>query len=168
MVVAKYSLRPGYETSLIKMYKAARLQHVDKYEGKRRTYAFNEIGQGSVISVATNARGNTITSDLCGQGTLRVFAVVIVLRGPDDTLWVACLRMKKRTTPRGCGMCVVGEDCVLIELSDAVRRAGAMHMCDEDCVPHPKKLDVKHSKTVLEKGMFVVWTRKDNYPPYMG
>ena len=168
MVVGKYRLRPGYETSLIKMYKAARLQHVDKYEEKRRSYAFNEIQQGSVISVATNAKGNTITSDLCGQGSLRVYAVVIVLRGPDDKLWVASLRMKKSNALYGSGMCLAGEDCVLIELSDAVRRAGAMHMCDENCIPHPKKLDVTHSNTVLGKGMYVLWTRKDNYPPYMG
>jgi len=168
LLLGKYNLRSGYETSVITMFKAARLVHVDQFEGKRRSYAFNEVSQGTVLSVATGAEGNIITKELCGTSSLRAYAVVILVRGPDSALWAICVPMEKKVTQIGRGCCIVQDGCALVELSDAVRRAGAVHVCDENCRADPKKLEMCHSKGVLDGGLYEVWTRKDNYPPYMG
>ena len=60
--------------------------------------------------------------------------------------------------------CVGGEDTVLVELGSGVRRVGAAHICDAQCRAPRGGATVLHSRSVLEKGRYELWSRKDGYP----
>ena len=49
-----------------------------------------------------------------------------------------------------------------------MRRAGAAHICDDQCVPHRRNLSVKHSAGVCDGGLYELWTREHGYPPHSG
>jgi len=163
-----YGLRAGYDTSLMTMYTVARLQHADIYEGlSSNSYSYNEITIGSVISCPHEQEKDIITTDLCGMGRLNKYAVAMIISGPDTKLWVTAVPMEQSSTSTR-GMVVVQDKCALVELSDSVRRAGACHICDNECRHHSSALEVEHSAGVLQGGIYNIWTRRDNFPPYMG
>ena len=163
-----YKLRAGYDTQLMRMYTVARLQHADVYEGVRgNSYSYNEVCVGSVISCPHKEGKDILPSGFCGEGRLNIYAVVMILCGPDDKLWVTAVPMEKSSNSTR-AMDVAQNKCALVELSSCVRRAGACHLCDSNCRHHPSKLEVEHSAGILQGGLYNIWTRRDNYPPYMG
>ena len=162
-----YGLRAGYETSSMTLYRSARYVHSNVYEGKRKSYVFNEIAEGRVVSCPTDCTRDVIKRDECGRGELRKYAVVVVVQGPDDKLWTVAVPLKKESGQRE-GMAIQQDACVLLELSSSVRRAGMCHVCTDSCTLHPRKLEVVHNGGILDGELYEVWTRENNYPPYMG
>ena len=43
------------------MYSTARLEHHDTYEGKRRGYNFNEVGENCVVTCVADEDGSMLT-----------------------------------------------------------------------------------------------------------
>ena len=62
---------------------------------------------------------------------------VVHRAGPDGTLWAMTMSMERAGTSMRDGMRFQAEAYAVVELSDRVRRAGATHVCDENCVAHP-------------------------------
>ena len=167
LLIGLYGLRHGYEGSQLQCYEAARRVTTDLYEGQRPTYLYNEVRSGSVVSVASRTVGDIVREEDSGTGTLRAYAVVSVMRGPDGKLWVISRPMRQVRGHEGLGMAASAEKCVVVELCKSVRRAGASHICDDGCKPDHQSLRVTHSKGVLDGGLYEIWTRKSSYPPHM-
>ena len=163
-----FRLRAGYETSSVTLYRSARYVHSNVYEGKRKAYVFNEIAEGRVVSCPTDSTDEIIQRDECGTGALRKYAVVVVVRGPDNKLWTVAVPLQKPYDEEGAAMRIQADAIVLLELSASVRRAGTCHVCNDSCTLHPRKLEVKHNGGILDGELYEVWTRENNYPPYMG
>ena len=167
MLVSLYGLRHGFEGTKLTCFEAARLVHFDTYEGQRNTYVYNEIRSGYVVSVPSLDALNILKEEDCGSGNMRAYAVVRVLRGPDGRLWTITMPMVEMKGREEVGMSASPEGCIVIELTKHVRRAGTSHICDDKCKPLERALGIKHSKEVLEGGVYEIWTRRDNYPPHM-
>ena len=165
-----YGMRAGYNSDAFSAYTAARLVHSDMYEGAgvRRTYMHNEVSYGSVVSCPTAFNGEVVVEEVCGGGLMRFYAVLCVMRGPDGKLWAIAMPMLRAQSSRGGGMRASLRDVSVVQLCEAVRRAGAAHICDEQCVPHRRQLHVTHSARVCDGGLYELWTREHGYPPYMG
>ena len=163
-----YNLRSGFESRSMSVFRAARLVHSDVYEGRRKTYKYNEIEKDCVVSCATAPAGWFVRADDIGGSSMRFYAVVAVVRGPDMKLWAITMPMASTGTDDGEGMRVEADGCTVVELADGVRRAGAAHVCDDACVPHRRGLQVKHSARVCDGGLYETWTREQGYPPHMG
>ena len=161
----KYRLRVGWGARETTQYRVARLQVRDKYEGTGNSYRYNEAEAGQVVSVVCNEGKEVIEHDDSPVGDLCFFAVYAIFQmSRDKTIWAVCRRMQSTSE----GRYRVGGDVVVIELGSGVRRAGAAHICDDNCVYRPRSMDVKHSKTVCAGGLYELWCRADGYPPYMG
>jgi len=163
-----YGLRAGFSSDALCVYSAARLVHLAKYEGPRRSYKHNEVRHGHVVSCPTDSVADVIPEESCGGGLMRFFSVLCVMRGPDGRLWTVGAQMMRGTSNNGDGMCASVRDFAVVQLGDAVRRAGAAHICDERCVPHRRELSVKHSAGVCDGGLYELWTRGHGYPPHYG
>ena len=168
IVAKEYGMRVGYSSESLQVFSAARLVHVDRYEGARRLYAHNQTTRGCILSCPTESEGDLIKEE-CGGRTMRFFCLEGVVRGPDGRLWAVTAPMTQALSSGTKRVMRADRDKVtVVLLTDAVRRAGAAHVCDERCVSHPRQLRVKHSAGVEEGGMYEVWTREDGYPPHMG
>ena len=163
-----YGLRAGYNSDAFSVYTAARLVHADRYEGARRVYMHNEITYGCVVSCPTGLDGEVVTEEACGGRSMRFYAVSCVMRGPDGKLWAIAMPMMRAHSSRGVGMRASLRDVSVVHLCEAVRRAGAAHVCDQRCAPHRRQLHVKHSAGVCDGELYELWTREHGYPPHLG
>jgi len=163
-----YNLRSGYNTTAVSEFRSARYVHSNIYGSKRNAYVFNEITEGTVVSCPTERTEDIVSRDDMGRGTLRKYAVVTVTSAPDDKLWAITVPMQDVNYEGEQGMKIRPNECVLLELSRSVRRAGTCHICNSSCKLHPRKLQVEHDEGILDGGLYEVWTRENNYPPYMG
>ena len=109
-----------------------------------------------------------VTDHDCGGSTLHFYCVHAVVRGTDGRVWSVAAPMKRAQCPLGRAFRVQCDRVTIVLLCDAVRRAGAVHICDDRCDPHRRHLRVKHSASVVEGGLYELWTRADGYPPHMG
>ena len=151
-LIALYRLRHGYESNHLHSFQAARLITLDEFEGQRTTYLYNEVRAGCVVTVASPSVPRILKHEDSGTGTLRAYAVVGVLRGPDDKLWVITMPMTQVHGHEGLGMAAATDRCVVIELGICVRRAGASHICDDGCKIDSHSVHISHSKGILEGG----------------
>ena len=101
-------------------------------------------------------------------GELHFFAVCKIFEiSRDKKLWAVCRPMRGKEM-FGRIEYSVGGNYVILELGCGVRRAGAAHICDEECHAPRGSQYVRHSRSVLCGGRYELWSRKDGYPPYMG
>ena len=150
------------------MFSAARLRISDRYEGRKRTYQQNEIKREGVLSCPTERAGDMVREKECGSDAVQVFDFWRVVRGPDGKLWAIVQPMEWADASVGEARRIQAGCSAVVELTDRIRRAGAVHMCDGDCVAHPRYLEMKQSAGVCDGGLYEVWTRKNGYPPHMG
>ena len=165
-----YKLRAGYECRDLTLCKAARLHVTDKYEGKGRSYKYNEVSSGCVISaVCAETDECIVRDDERNAGHLKFFAVFAIAKGPDGKLWVLGQKMgREENGTAGCQVMQGAAASTVVELGGGVRRAGAAHICDAGCSGRGRGLDVKHTAGVCDGGVYELWTREDGYPPHMG
>ena len=151
------------------VYKAARLHASDKYEGMGRTYKYNEITRGCVISALCEGEAVIVRDDELARGNLQFFAVYgLVNVNTDRKLWAIAKRMRRTTNGDRKLYQVCPDAGAIVELGGGVRRAGAAHSCDAGCKSVGRGMDVQHSSTALDGGVFELWTREDGYPPHRG
>ena len=99
---------------------------------------------------------------------MRFFAVVAVVKGPDNKLWAVTKAMARARSDLHNAVKARVADGVALQLTADVRRAGAAHLCDDHCVYSQRRLHVHHSATVCDGGLYELWCAKDGYPPHMG
>ena len=165
----EYKLATGKELEVLKVYSTARLEYRDVYEGKRRTYKFNEVGENCVVTCVAEEGVGVVREACMGIGEdVRYFAVLAVVKGPDNKLWAVTKAMARaRPDLRNAYGVSIGA-CVVVQLTAAVRRAGAAHLCDSDCMFSQRGLSVRHSATVCDGGLYELWCAREGYPPHMG
>jgi len=169
MIEQLYGLRVGWGGTESEQYNVARLRVFDMYERAGNTYKYNELRVGQVLSAVCDANATVIGDDSFAVGELMFFAVYAILQVKrDKKLWAICRRMCHVGDVERDVYCVGGEDVVIVELGSGVRRAGAAHICDDQCRAPRGSASVLHSRSVLGKGRYELWSRKDGFPPYMG
>lgn len=162
-----YKIRPSVETSQLVVYSAARLKVSDRYEAKGRSFKYNNIERGTVISAVCCTE--VIVSDGNRDGELEFFAVHGVVEAVSDgKLWAITQRLVQVQENGVKAYRVNKESRAFVELGDGVRRAGAVHVCTEHCRGVRRRQRVLHVPDLLEGGLYEIWTRCHGFPPHMG
>ena len=164
-----YKIHDGKESTGVVLYKTARLHSSNKLEGRHRTYKYNEVTRGCVVSAVCATEDVVVHDDADVCSTLRFFAVFGITKVTvDGKLWAITRRMRRTSDDEQALYISRPEEVSLVELGRGVRRAGAAHKCDARCKYTRRTMDVEHSASVLEGGVYELWSRQDGYPPHRG
>ena len=138
-------------------------------EGKRRSYQHNRLFRGTAVSIITRTRGSASTvvrgcSMDDKRGEIQFYSVHELILASNGDAWCVV----KHLTSTGDYFSVGDNPTSMLLLGKRVRRACAIHVCDNSCRVLVGKRSLKHSKSLLRGGRYYLKTRIDGYPPHVG
>ena len=148
---------------------------LDNANGRRRSYKYNVLEPGAAFSAVVtrhrdeDAENRLIETVLDGDGDRRFFAVfAIIRRTPSGAVWVIVKEMVRCVQETLTGYSCEGQEYRVLRLDDSCRRIAAIHMCTQSCVRRGGWGSPVHDTKLMEGGKYMMVSRSEGYPPFLG
>lgn len=149
----------------LKIYRGAKFIHRSGLGIPRRSYPYNNITPGTVVSLLTKSliTDHILFPSTDGHGTLQFCSVAGIIGSRTAGCWLVCVRMY----PHGKHFKAKGVSAIVFKLHRAVRRVAQVHICNTSCIVNTANRTVKHSSCAVTGGIFRLFDRRNGFPPHM-
>jgi len=150
----------------IKYCAAARLMKTGQYSTTRATHAHNTICMGDVVTIITVGctSSKVLAAAINGIGVRDYFKTYGIVK-VDENVWLIVRRLKKLDDHK----VLIGDEGALqvIQMTKAVRRACAIHVCSDRCHVRTEgmRVVVHHDE---HKKVYQIAAANTGFPPHMG
>jgi len=151
---------------------------------KGRVYPYHKVSYANTIQICTtinHLRGPIVSSEDHGgtnndhyyntnihspnRRVIAFFAVKCFIKSREGPQLFAIANKLKKLPGTRCF--ILSSDTIqLVQMSHTVRRVGMIHLCDS-CQVLPLKRQVIHSKTIFDRGEYILLPRSSVFPPRM-